>query len=414
MKSRFFCLAIVAFISACNAPKGKPFELASAESSAPVFLDTNDVSFLFPLPTTVAGIDSLLPISDSSRQIAMLSQSRLDLLQTLATTDQDDLTFVTSQHLTNIASWRIVALRIDPCAKAVIADTTCAFEFRLVAQQIEIAPRGTHVAANDQTIHLNYVLSEHNGAEVVAELTRMKRNLSRDATTGVRLGVHPVLAAEGGAGPLTEALHNLILRFARDTALSAAAVMSNRSVFGALEWRFAKVIVTPDGDRPVTIPSVNTNLITFVNQVRVQEPIRMRIKPQPEAIDNMAAMLALLSANTSTVDAVAIDAALRLSNPDVHTLSSVDCVSCHTATLGLTRAKGAAFLTANDGNPNRFVASARISVGIGDSARNAALRARNDLVRAFGYVEDGTPSIIAFTAFDSAKVAAFLNSRVAD
>jgi hypothetical protein len=108
----------------------------------------------------------------------------------------------------------------------------------------------------------------------------------------------------------------------------------------------------------------------------------------------------------------AFDAALRIDNPDVHGPATTDCVSCHMASKALEIAKssdgvnGLSFLSAHDGNPNRYKAAAGVNANFGLASAGG-----NYQVRAFGYSSESDVIYTQGTVNGSAKVAAYINQN---
>jgi hypothetical protein len=366
--------------------------------------DTNDVSILFPLPATEDDLALLPSIAGPSGGRPLLAPEAFAAVHAY-TNDATGGTGIDAPE-----DWHVVALRFDPCAKANPRDSACKVEFRLVAQPLLFRPPffdpglGKRFEDLDGGLHLIFELAPDAGQAVVQELARIRTLDPAHPTAGVPLGIHPSLRANGMSGAVGQAVRALVEKFADPVRLRDVAIFENT---GADVWRFAKASFVDGHLMRAPIPGGTGDAIQFDV---------VKISPPAVGADNLNAMIDSLGAKESffelgeDVQARAVDAAVRISNPAFHTPQTVDCVSCHQASRALARVavvKGDAFRKALAENPNRFVAPAGVTAvpldpGIpGDTIIDA---------HAFGY-RGSTVAIIDATVHDSAKVAAYLNAH---
>lgn len=105
------------------------------------------------------------------------------------------------------------------------------------------------------------------------------------------------------------------------------------------------------------------------------------------------------------------DSALAINDPSKVFFGSTTCVNCHLAGRRLGMAKGLEFLTADDGNPNRFKAPNDVTKVYREEESSAGGNSWN--VRAFGWSDTGeNPSISLYTFNDSMRVAHEINDLI--
>ena len=152
-------------------------------------LDLNDVSFLFPLPDTVAGLDGLLGLDSKGPAGTLLPVAARTGLPAHLERGADS-----SLHAP-LDGVRVVAARVDPCFAATPGE--CRKQLRLVAQPFH--PTGSPPRVIDATVHLFYDLSDSQFTDLVAGLRALKQRAGA-MTACQPLQVHPVMVKEGLGG----------------------------------------------------------------------------------------------------------------------------------------------------------------------------------------------------------------------
>jgi hypothetical protein len=210
-------------------------------------LDVNDVSFLFGQVRNDADIDKLLPISAAGiGGTPLVPKPVFDQVVRAGMASPPGSTagsFFQGNEL--YENWHIVAMRFDPCASSTNhARLTrqqlsgCRFEMRLVAQPLRKVTNNP-VSYDDFTMHLIYEPTAASKVDVMTSLARelqRLKSISSVDTTGLPLGVHPTMEAEGLSGPYATELKRIILNFMGGQRLVSIAFMS--SVKGAPPWTF--------------------------------------------------------------------------------------------------------------------------------------------------------------------------------
>ncbi len=372
-------------------------------------VDLNDVSILLPLPDTAAS--NALPRLDFQCQSGPLlpSAAFAELIQ-LANPELDP-TFK-ANHFDDPANWRVVAVRVDPCHRADPSTAECSSQLRLVAQALA-SPANAAAGMADQAIHLIYDLGPGPNLPLIRDLLELKAASPVD-TRGTALGVHPALRQEGPNGPYALALRAFISKHAGIDRLPFATVMLT---LNAGTWRFAKGEYVNGHFQQVQPPLSAAKTIDFVGTTGVIGNFILGVAPAATGADNVneivdssgrdeaSAKQGSFYKLSAAAQALRVDAALRIDNPLRHGVATTDCVSCHQASRSLARVKGPQFLSANDGNPNRYAFPPELNPQL--TADPVELRGEYS-VRAFGY-QFRAVSLTQNALNDTARVAQGIN-----
>ncbi|MDP3151819.1 MAG: hypothetical protein Q8N23_04080 [Archangium sp.] len=349
-------------------------------------LDLNDVSWLLPLPHP--GQQSLLLGFTSAGSKGPLFPRRLyDVLPGLVESQDAAAMF---------PSWRVISARIDPCFPKEPAG--CIKQLRLVAQPIVVEALAT--TTEDGTIHLFYELTDAEFESARGSLAELKR-LAGGVTNGKPLDVHPVMRAEGLAGPYASALHAMISRLCGEQNLTRVAFM--RLVQKDVAWRFGALNLVSGMLAADPIPRLSN-----LTQQGVQEFGNTEFRSgelQPAAIgDDLSVLLSeseMRLTDARTLDR-AVTSALRIEHPARSNPLTVDCGSCHVASRALRNARAERTIDTS-AHADRYVGNPRFDLRLVDAAGDDP-RA----MRAFGYF--GAQSAFSLrTINESAEVAEALS-----
>lgn len=358
--SRGALFAALIFVG-CGAPPPTP-DGGPSDSGVPTFtdggLDLNDVSWLLPLPAP-AQHSQLLGLS------ALLPRRYYDALPGLVTTEDPAELFT---------KFRVISVRIDPCFPKEPA-AGCIKQLRLVAQPVVVEAFQT--TTEDGTIHLFYELTDAQFESAKQTVRELKR-LAAGATEGKPLEVHPVMRAEGLAGPYATLLEAMVTRLCGEQNLTRVAFM--RLVQTDVAWRFGAFNVTGGVLVADPIPRLNT-----ITQQGVQEFGNTDFRSgqlQPAASgDDLSVLLSeseLRLTDTRTLDR-AVTSALRIEHPVRTNPRTVDCGSCHVASRALRNARQERTIDTSS-HVDAYVGNSRFDLrrldGAGDDPR---------AMRAFGY-----------------------------
>jgi hypothetical protein len=214
-------------------------EEPSAAGSESSVLDLNDVSILMPT-YLVPGLREILPkINDKPdpKRFAPgmdfaaedgegfvhkgLSQQVLDLHK-----ESRDTLIKASE----VDHFRLVAIRIDPCANDIQTlgnDLQCARVLRIVWQRPVLSFDGKpqqDSPTDDSNLHTIYRLSDSEFKNILSTLKQLHQSASVN-TRGMPLAPHPVIAKEGVNSPYLKGVLGIIHRYVRASKLIGIADM---------------------------------------------------------------------------------------------------------------------------------------------------------------------------------------------
>lgn len=398
MPSLLFSMLILAsFVFSC-APASSPSTLSADTSIAPNF-DVNDVSILFPIPRNTLDLRQLASLDEGT---FINTENFATLLETVSPKDDPNFQFYRR------GDWQIIGMRFDPCFQAQPGQGECTAYMRLIAQPL--VPRSNIVLATDHALHLLYRLNSEESRLVAHELYRLKEE--NGATNGVPLQFHPTMAQQGLQGAFANGVRALIRQTAREERLEEATAMLSAFI---TQWRFGKTLMQNGRLSAASIPLVDSAFEVLAARIpEGSNVLRNQIVPVPTGTEHAAIITDSLPrggffALDDSSQKSATDVALRIDNPLMHSPATMDCVSCHMASRGLTRVYGREFLSAKDDNPNRFTPADGVTITNITSANELK---HSYATRAFGYsfVRGGQePGITQRTVNDSARIADWLN-----
>ena len=310
-------LLAVTACSAGGAASSSSSELTAVDEGIPVEL--HDVAVLFPLPRPGVA-EALWPASrDLGDGRALLPPNVVDALGEIVEGDANATTY---------ASLRVVSLRVEPCFVAADASPrVCERQIRFVLQPVIVDPHAMLPTSTlDAAVHVLYTLPDSAFVELVRGIVALR---PPSASTGAPLGVHPVLAAEGLAGPFARALEARVMA---ETARGHLVRVTFMGVRGrGNEWQLGGVRIGEDGVvAPLPIPDSGARLQSIVLQRGAQTFLKS-ISPQTAGTDDVSLLFDSLSAESASPADIggALHAANRIENPNVRTSEDTDCATCH-------------------------------------------------------------------------------------
>lgn len=377
---RRFLAFLLLSAAACSAAHAEPSASADlAALDAGIAVDLTDVAILAPLP-------GLWPAShEVGDGRALLPPAVVEQLGDIVAGDANASTY---------ATLRVVSLRLEPCFRAVGAsDGSCERQVRFVLQPVIVDSAGAQPTTTlDAAVHVIYTLPDDAFAQLVRGIVELRPAL---AATGP-LGVHPVLAAEGVAGPFARALEQRVFASAAKGRLARVTFMGVRG--RGNEWQLGGVRIAEDGAiTPLPIPSSGARLQSIVLQRGAQTFVKS-ISPQTAGSDDVSLLFDSLSAGVASPDQIgaALHAANRIENPNLRTSEDTDCATCHT--IASSRMWGEKTFGQHV-DADRFAAP-----GFDLTSKSAALTADFGVLRALGYF--GSEPVISPRAVnDTARAA---------
>lgn len=385
---RLSCLLAVLLLVACGAPPVSTTDggLDGGAGFRDGGLDLNDVSWLLPLPPVRS---QLLGLASTGPKGELLPRALYDAMPS---------TVVGLDAATLFDEYRVLGVRVDPCFPR---DATggCIPQLRLVAQPV-IAAGATGNSTRDATLHLFYELSPSDFDDAHRTVWAL-HELAADRTRGRPLEVHPVLRAEGLAGPYGTTLHALVTRLCGAQTLTRVAFM--RLVQEDVAWRFGAFNVQSGALVADAIPRLGTLTEQGVQEFGNEAFRSGELQPTVagDDLDVLLSESAMRLTDTRTLTR-GLTSALRLEHPARLSPKTADCGSCHVATRARTNAERQRQVDTSAW-PDAFAANPRF-----DLSRTDAVGDNPRALRAFGYF--GSQSALSQrTINESAEVAEALS-----
>jgi hypothetical protein len=316
-----------------------------------------DVSVMYPLPASKAELEGLVPASANGRGGVLLPAE----LYTGATGQPKTRpTAPPPPGSGAVMPWdelRAVAFRIDPCFANIGPITqpeSCRNQLRVVFQSIPASSSSTGgLIAVDGAVHAFYSLDRDELLGLVKDIVALRQEQQPSLASGP-LMIHPILASQGLLGAEAKGLRALVLKHAGAQNL----VQFTKFTPGNLNtrWDFAGFTVASGRFSPMDIPTLapHTTGVSFFSGFTAD--LAGGFIPETTATDDMQLLGNFANAKNATpaLQQAAVDAALRIVNPNKHSPETIDCASCHVSGPGL--ATTAAKLGIDPtGNPNAFV-----------------------------------------------------------
>ncbi len=377
---------LVLFLCACGGPATPPTSSGK--------LDLNDVSYLYPLPATLAGRDSLLKLTSAGPKGALLTRAFFDQVKPV-----DEVLTASAIY----SELRIISARVDPCFPTNKKDEPlkCSKQIRLVAQIIE--EQTGAITTRDGTIHLFFDMTDSEWPQVIEGVTALKK-LAGAATDGKPLDVHPVMKSEGLDGAYAKRLAQLITDFCGEQNLSRVAFMISGKdgknwTFGAFNRKGATLEADP-------IPRFTDKKEQQVQEHGNETRRNSEMVPTPTNIDltTLLVYTDLQLADDLTLRR-ATKEALLIENPDKETPQTIDCASCHLVSRALTFASGNRNIDLASFTTERYLAQPRFDMHRVDAAKDNPFAQR-----AFGYFHADS-ALSQRTINESAAIADALSSK---
>jgi len=329
--ARLLALAVASSALACAGSDADDTSQATVDSlTDQTALDVNDVSILYPVATNAADAQKLIPLSlrfggdDGAtilpdvhfRALADISTKQDDVgalrLNSSLVAQLRDHSFNASdasnyeQHpgpKLNLGvfnggsrdAFKIVAIRFVPCNRAsfhggapMSATSACNPQLRFVAQPF------VNDTALDAAFHVIYDFPVSAGPALAKDFLAIKSPV----TTGMPLGVHPLLAKEGPGGAFSQALQGLLVRNLPHGTLAAVAGLGVRDSND--QWTFLGSLVIKGG-LFVAGQKFGDSFFPFQEFTRLVRPAQMRPSDPREETDSDDFLAATLNPQRSSL-----------------------------------------------------------------------------------------------------------------
>lgn len=334
--TRYLALLGLISCSPSTAPEVQPDAHVLRAPCDETHLGLNDVTFLFPLPSSFAARENLLAMNSEGRGGALLPAAvHASIPGPLGDIAGDPIDATVEEA-------RVVAARIDPCFPG--PGSTCRKQLRLVAQPIR--EEGSAAMAIDASIHLFYDLDDVAFDGLVEGIWHLKQQVG-SKTCGA-LDVHPVMSGQGLTGPYASELKTLITRAAGAETLSRVAVMQLTRA-GSI-WKFFGFDVVNGGLEATPVPRLGAAVEQSFLDPDVPTEAES-ITPVPPG-SQLPLLLASTNIGSLTNEQIqpAVDEAFAIENPRIESPATADCVSCHVADRARRRADRLRNVTHTSGN----------------------------------------------------------------
>jgi hypothetical protein len=341
--------------------------------------------------------------------------------------------------ITTQANWRVISLRMDPCAEQ---DTgVCNVEFRLIVQpfskttgraidtaahllynmgSLKIAGKNSSIDAQKRTPGLPADITFAGIVKDLAQLKTLAKQAGAD-TNGVPLGVHPGLAKEAasvGAGQ-QGALAQELLKFIKKYTQGGLTTVTSMQLTSPPEpWVFFVGEVHNGTWAPVAITGGSAAMSIRFAALQAQAFI-----PVPDNISGIHNSSIMGNPSQQDfVNAMIIDNPGKFGGPEGrNSVLNTDCISCHVGATAINRlgnfdpqVAGKA-INPQTGKPAMYVPADGITGYMGASnnpAKNATATGKWDF-RNFGLNLDGqTASIESRMLNEAAEVVRFVNQDI--
>jgi hypothetical protein len=349
--------------SAESAPPdvGAPLESGSdaeagrlGDGSGRIAATMNDVSILFPLPSSVADIDDLLAPSATGAQGTLFPSALYSAMGPIfGSTEPGDGGPLPGPEngFAAYGDLRVTAIRVDPCFASPDPDPAgvgCTAQIRLVFQEVTWEARpsiNAFAVAADSALHAFYDLSRADFLALASALVAL-RVTNEDGDALGPLAPHPIMVRQGLEGAMSQSVQHLILEYAGEQNLVRTAQVSGTSLpFSFGSWSMSAFDVT--GTAPLAIPRTIPTLIStadggsLVIQGVDGANDGVSFDPATTSADNFTSLWQISEAVAAGTDAGglspsdhqgALDALVRVENPKDNSANTIDCASCHLAT----------------------------------------------------------------------------------
>jgi hypothetical protein len=408
-------VATAGLSAACGAPAGES-DATDDDLTSKSGVQMNDVSILYPLATSQGELDNgYLSASDKGAGGTLLPSSLYTKATGAPLTPPTKPLPPGASPSLAYSTLKMVAFRVDPCfanVGPVTDDASCKNQIRIIFQGLSYA-NGVATAANssatDGAVHAFYSLTRDELVALVGEISDLRKANGGTKDLGP-VAVHPILAKQGLLGAEAKGLNAIVLKYAGEKNLTRFTTFLSQNL--ATKWTFEGFDVASNKTTPMVIPTLPNNSTSDMFFVGFGADFAGGFTPETNAKDDMQLLGNLANAQKATKaqQQAAVDAALRIENPDFHSPNTIDCASCHIAGPGIV-ITGAKLGLSVDGNANAFTADKKF-VSAKDMKQTTPVDMKDGLnVHAFSY-RDGNAMVSQRVINETAAIVTYLNGTV--
>ena len=321
----------------------------------PPSLGMNDVSVLFPLPSSLSA-PGYLRATDQGAHGVLLPRKVFDLIPTFPVVPTEGLVY---------DRLRVLSLRFDGCGDP---RDNCHPQIRVVLQ-----PLRDDGLARDSALHVFYRLDTAAMGDVVGALRGM-RALAPGLTDGP-LDVNPALAAQGVMGPWGAALRELLLRHLGEQRMTRMTFFLRAPPVQEV-WFFGGVERTDGAFVVMDIVGVGRGNQRVIRTDEAQG-YRYDLTPVGATPEDHGAVLSAAASARASAEArnAALASLHRVENPDRYVPDDLPCAGCHLATYVLAEAGRTHGVTAEGFAADRYTSRHDLSLRGGATDVSSSLRA---------------------------------------
>lgn len=300
-------------------------ELSSAKSETPpaeeLGLSMNDVSILFPNHQNPAFLAGMPKLSEGYVP-AWAGQELANNFQNRPTGDKT--VDGPGRFQADLSPYSLAAMRIDPCPNDIQTKGDDKLCIRQIRATWQIQNRQLGPFAMDSNVHTAYHLSDEEFRTVLSRLRELHANASID-TSGMPLGVHPVIQKEGPQSPYLQGVLALLKTFARPEKLMVMAGM-RRSDFET--WSMTTF------SQDLKTQTIRQSPLIGVTEDPALPPSKTQLFSANRQKSSSFLMVRPPSSNPENIaeeNRAAVSRAVAFENPRLHNPLTADCSSCHQA-----------------------------------------------------------------------------------
>lgn len=294
-------------------------------------VSTNDVSILYPLPTTRLN-DDFIPASDIAAYGPLVPEAVFKTVVRGAALERTNV-----RPSSGYDTLRIVAIRLDPCSARSVPEGKCRSEVRLVFQALYTVERGDgtdvgSTAATDGGLHVMYDVPSSELVAMTKEILALKKangDLASD-----ELGPHPILKAQGLGGAFAQGLRGILRFHLGESRIGRVTFFDHNFEPDSDGWTFGVFDRAGSAFVAGKIPGLQQPMATVAGssaEVSLAESSAEAFSRTP-AKDSVGKIVSSSRSEARPEELrAAYDAAIRVENPTMHTAETTDCINCHLA-----------------------------------------------------------------------------------
>ncbi|MBS2013709.1 MAG: hypothetical protein JST00_12520 [Deltaproteobacteria bacterium] len=298
---------------------------------------TSDVSILYPMPLAGQAAD-FVRASDVGDHGPLFANA------SFTATAGTSLDRTTSDPPSGYAQLALISMRLDPCSTR--KGSACTSEVRLVLQGVYerkaggFSPDGDAtlgMAASDGALHVTYDISEAELVVMMKQILTLKQ--ANGGAADQVLGVHPILASQGLAGPFAVGLRAIVLEHLGEDRIARVTTFDHNMDPDEDGWSFRVFDRAGSAYTPLKIPTTTNESQTVFGSSAFGTPLTSTgagmFIPATTA-DSVERIVdrnrpALGAPQVASQIVPAFEAAARVQNPSVHHFETIDCATCHLA-----------------------------------------------------------------------------------